>query len=301
MVSLKDLFRKSKSMENVQKKAEKNIPEKKEEKKKGKAVRERRYSFLVEEVFETSHSQGIMVLGTIHGKIREGDTMYLYRQEQPVREVHVLTIERGPRDVVQMARNVKVGLCLDLESTEEISRFSVLSSVKPVEGELANRLIENPRLFGLMMEYRRLYTNSVYMDALLYELCQAKFVVPLYMDRPPLPRPDGTFAFSEDAHIGFRPLKKADDSTQTVFPAFTDEIALASWKGAYHEGQPRRLATMMLPHLIGYVEKGHAGLVINPFGPEPVYFPKELLEQVEQSNVFQMKYQPKQQTESEKG
>ena len=46
---------------------------------KEKKRRTYRNSFLVEEVYETSRLQGVIVLGTIHGKIREGDTMYLYQ------------------------------------------------------------------------------------------------------------------------------------------------------------------------------------------------------------------------------
>ena len=110
------------------------------------------------------------------------------------------------------------------------------------------------------------------------------------MDRPPVPQADGSLAFGEDAFVGFRPLKKADDDSQLVFPAFTDELATMSWKEAFQKDQPKRFATMQLPYLIEYVRKGHAGLVVNPFGPVPVYFPKELLEQVEKSEVYIRRY-----------
>ena len=295
----KNLFKKNKAVAAADK--ERTL-QKKEEKK--KIERDRRYTLLVEDFFESNRLQGVMVIGYLHGRVREGDTMYLYQQDQPVKEVHVLAIELGPREMVETAKDCQVGLCLDLSKAEDVSRYAVVSSIKPVEEERAARIIENARLFGLTMEYPRLYTNSVYMDALLYEICYAKFLIPLYMDRPPLPKEGGGMAFSQDAVIGFRSLKKADDESQVVFPAFTDEVATMLWKDAFQEDQPKQFATMQLPHLLVEVARGHAGLVINPFGPVSVYLPKELLDSVEQSEVFRKRYvrpvvmkQPEQVTE----
>ena len=287
MGKIKSFFKKKQMPEKVQAQVKKEI-EKQTEKKNGRA---RRSCLLVEDFFESSRLQGVMVIGNIHGRVRVGDTMYLYQQNQPVKEVSVTEIELGPRDVVETAKDCQVGLCLNIEKAEELSRYAVLSSVKPLEGELAQRVIENQRFFGLMMEYSRLYTNSVYMDTLLYELCYAKFILPLYMDRPPVPQEDGGMAFGQDTFVGFRPLKKVDDGSQLVLPAFTDEITTMLWKDAFQEGQPKRFATMQLPHLMMEVrKKGYAGLVINAFGPVPVYFPKEILDQVEKSEVFIKRY-----------
>lgn len=283
MINVKDLFRRSKEMENAQKAVSKKQGDKKE-------GRERRCSLLIEDMFESTRLQGIMVIGNLHGRIREEDTMYLYRPGKPAKEVKVLGIELGPREIVETAKDCQVGLGLDIEDINEVSKFAVLSSVKPAEGELAQRVIENPRLFGLMMEYGRLYQNAEYMDELLYELCYAKFLVPLYMERPPVPQEDGTMAFGEETFVGFRSLKKPGDDSQIVFPVFTDEVATMSWKDAFQEGQPKRFATMQLPHLLVEVNRGHAGLIVNPFGPVPVYFPKELLMQVERSEVFRERY-----------
>ncbi|MDD6036917.1 MAG: SseB family protein [Lachnospiraceae bacterium] len=278
---IKDLFGKNKENEQPE------VPAKKEDSSsKAKKGRERRYSFLAEDVFETSRMQGVFVVGTIHGKIREGDIVYVYQPKKPVKEFHVLAIELKPREVAEMAKNERVALCLDAESVDEISKYAVLSSVNAQEIEKATGSVENPRLFGLMMEYARLFENSGYMDSLLYELCQARFVLPLYMDRPPMPNPDGTLSFGEDAKVGFRSIKKWDDTEKTVFPVFTDWGALWYWKDAFYEGQPKQTVTLRLPEVLSFVKKGHAGLVVNPFGPVPVYFPIELLEKVEESEPY---------------
>lgn len=248
------------------------------------------YSLMVEDVFETNRLQGVMVVGNLYGKIKQGDTMYLYQPDQPAKQVHVLNIELGPRDEVLFAKNQQVGLCLDLESKDEVSKFAVLSDMMPLSGSLSSRIVQNPRLLGLTMEYRRLYTNSVYMGELLSELCRSRFLLPLYMERPPLPQEDGTLAYNADSPVGFRSLKKWDDETQSIFPAFTDELAAMSWKDAFQKGQPRRYGVMLLPKLIEYVEKGHAGLVLNPFGPIPVFFPKELLETVKEFEIYKTRF-----------
>ena len=284
MGKVKNFFRKKQMPKQVQEQVQKEIQKAK------KSERARRYCLMVEDMFESSRTQGVMVIGNVHGRVRVGDTMYLYQMNQPVKEVSVLSMELGPRDIVDTAKDCQVGLCLNLEHVEEVSRFAVLSSIKPLAGMAAERVIENACLFGLMMEYERWYTNSTYMDTLLYELCHAKFILPLYMDRPPMPQEDGTLAFGKDAQVGFRSLRKADAENVMVFPAFTDEIAAMAWKDAFSEGQPKRFATMRLPHLIDYVRQGHAGLTVNPFGPVPVYFPKELLERVEQSEIYKKRY-----------
>lgn len=286
MGKMNSFFRKKQMPEKVQEQVQKQVQKQAEK----KADKVRRCTLLVEDIFESARTQGVMVIGNLHGRIREEDTMYLYQPGKQVKEVHVVGIELGPREIVETAKNQQVGLGLDIEDINEVSRYAVLSSVKPVEEERANLVIENPRLFGLMMEYGRLYQNSVYMDALLYELCQAKFLVPFYMERPPIPQEDGSMDFGEKNFVGFRSLKMKGDESRIVFPVFTDEVATMAWKNAFQEGQPKRFATMQLPHLLVEVRRGHAGLTINPFGPVPVYFPKELLDQVEKSKVFFERY-----------
>ena len=286
MAKMRGFLKKKKKGEEVQESRVSNVSNTAAKKKK----KQSHYSLMVEDVFETNRLQGVMVVGNLYGKIKQGDTMYLYQPEKPAKEVHVLNIELGPRDEVFSAKNQQVGLCLDLERVDEVSRFAVLSDRKPLGASLSSRVVINPRLLGLTMEYSRLYSNSVYMQELLAELCRTRFLLPLYMEQPPIPQEDGSFAYSPDAQVGFRSLKKWDDETQTVFPAFTDEIAAMAWKDAFQKGQPRRYGVMLLPKLIEYVEKGHAGMVLNPFGPVPVFFPKELLEKVKEAEIYKERF-----------
>lgn len=295
MSNFKRFFRKNKGVNIIPDK--RKAVQTKVEEKNGTAGKDadRRFTLLVEDAFESSRLQGVMVLGKIYGRIRVGDTVYLYRGEKPTLKLNVLAIENGPRDMTETAKNQKTGICLDLEDLSEIPKYSVICSTPPMETIERDTPIENPRLLGLTMEYKNLYQNPEYFDALVYEVCKARLVVSLYMDQPPVPNPDGTFSFGKGAHIGFPALKKWDDDTKSVFPVFTDWGALYNWKGAFHEGQPKRTVNLRIQDAIAATKNGHAGMVINPFGPATVYFPLELLEQIEQTEGYRKMFQEKEQ------
>ncbi len=283
MGKIKELFRKNKgeqpgaSRENIEKKRQENGPVRKKP--------ERRFTLLVEDAVRPSRVQGTIVIGMLHGKVREGDTIYLYQSSKPAMELVVNGIETGPRKAVNVAQNQQVGLCLDVGEKDAIPRYAVISSISPQEAA-DTAMVENPRLLGLSMEYPRLHTNQDYINLLLYELCQARFVVPFYMDQPPLPNPDGTLSFGKDAKVGFPSLRKSGDEARSVFPVFTDGGALWNWKDAFHPEQPKQIAQIRFPEVIRHVKNGNEGMVLNPFGPVPVFLPLDLLEKVEQTDVY---------------
>ncbi|MBQ9767130.1 MAG: SseB family protein [Lachnospiraceae bacterium] len=292
MGKLKNIFQKNKGQSNapVNKTTEapKNVKamERKNER--------RRFSLLVEDAVEVQRLQGIMVLGTIHGKIKEGDTVYVYQSSKPPMELKVLALETGPRVTAEIAKNQKVGVCLNVEDKELISRYSVLSSVSPREVLAGGKAaVENPRLLGLTMEYQRLHETPEYFNLLLYELCYARFAAPFYMDQPPIPSSDGTVRFAPGAKVGIPSLKKSGDETKSVFPVFTDLGAMWNWKDAFHEDQPRQTVVLRLPEVISFASQGHDGIVINAFGPVPVYLPLDLLEQVAQTEMFKKLFEKK--------
>ena len=84
MINVKDLFRRSKEMEKEREKEQKSEPMKAGGKKDNK---ERRCTLLVESVLESARMQSVMVIGRIHGRVREEDTMYLYQPGKPAKKV----------------------------------------------------------------------------------------------------------------------------------------------------------------------------------------------------------------------
>lgn len=284
-MALIDLFKKKKAEEFDEENV--SIESVAQEEKRQEKGKERRYTLMVEEVFENARYEGIMAMGNLHGKLKEGDGMYLYRPNMPVIRVQVEMIESGPQVVVEMAKNQRVAVGINLEDAKEVPRYSVLSSVPPQEQVSETVPVENPYLFGMMMEYKRLYENPGYMNCLLHGLCTANLLEPLYMDQPPLPNPDGTLSFGEGANVGIRSIRKWDDENASLFPAFTDLGALHLWKEAFHPDQPKRTLAFNMPAVLDHVERGHAGLIVNPFGPVPVFFKAELLQTVKNSEGYQ--------------
>lgn len=264
------------------------------------AAEKERFTFLIEDAFQSSRLEGVMALGNLHGKVKEGDTAYLYQSmKQPV-VVKVIGIEIGPRSTVEWAKNQQVGLCLALPEGVELSKYSVVSNILQQGEVVRNMEVENPRLLGLSMEYQRLHTIQDYFNVLLYELCQSYFVVPFYMDRPPLPSADGSLKFEKDAKVGFPVLKKEGEEEKSVLPVFTDQGALWKWKGAFHKDQPKQVMAIRLPDAIAYVKRSHAGIVLNPFGPVAVYLPAELLVQMEATQAYKEKFGMKEEKVQEK-
>ena len=290
MGKLKNIFQKNKGQSkaplNKTTQAPKNV------KTEAAKNEKRRFSLLVEDAVEVQRLEGMMVLGTIHGKIKEGDTVYLYQSSKPPMELKVLGLETGPRVTAEIAKNQKVGVCLNVEDKSMISRYSVLSSVSPKE-MLKKNEVENPRLLGLTMEYQRLHEVPEYFNLLLYELCFARFAAPFYMGEPPVPHPDGTVRFSENAKVGIPSLKKSGDEGKTVFPVFTDVGALWKWKDAFHKDQPRQTVVLRLADVISFARNGHDGIVINAFGPVAVYLPMDLLEQMAQTDMYKKIFEKK--------
>lgn len=258
----------------------------------------RRFSLLVEDALETQRIQGIMVLGTVHGKIKEGDTVYLYQSMKPPVELKALALETGPRVAAELAKNQKVGVCLNVEDATMIPRYSVLSSVSPREVLAGGKsAAENPRLLGLTMEYPRLHENKEYFNLLLYELCYARFVAPFYMEQPPLPDVDGTMKFAPEAKVGIPSLKMNGEEEKSVFPVFTDLGAMWNWKEAFHKEQPKQTVILRLSEVISFASQGHDGIVINAFGPVPVFLPLDLLQQVAKTEMFKKLFEKKVETE----
>jgi len=297
MSKLKNLFQKNQGQKKVAGKKTAEAP--KDWREMAGKNEKRRFTLLIEDAVEVQRLQGIMVLGTVHGKIKEGDTVYLYQSMKPAIECKVLGLETGPRVTAEIAKNQKVGVCLDIEDATLIPRYSVLTNIAPRE-QIRNNAVENPRFLGLMMEYKRLHELPEYFSILLYELCYARFVAPFYMECPPIPGANGSLTFPEGAKVGIPSLKRSADDSQSIFPVFTDMHALEKWDGAFHKDQPKQTVLLRLSDVIAYVKNGHSGMAINPFGPVSVFLPLDLLEQVEQSEMYRKMFSKEEQSEEAK-
>lgn len=241
----------------------------------------RRFTIIVDDTFQLLNDQGIVVTGKVYGKIRTGDAVYIFRPGSSIMltQVHSLEIGPGVKAVEANDQNVAVRFT-DIKDKKEISKFSVLTGIRPQTVADVNTAVENPYLLGLSMEYSKYYQNKEYFNLLIYEICHAHFVVPMYLDKEPEKRADDTAVFREGTHMQFISIRHPEDETKQVFPVFTDWQALGGWKNVFDEAHPPKTLICSFPDAVAISGKFHGGIVVNPYGPVPVYLPEELIEYI---------------------
>ncbi len=248
-----------------------------------------RYTLLVEDTFELAEEEGIAAVGVLHGQMKVGDEVYLCHPARPIQKFAVMGMEIGPNHPVFRAKNQKVALQLEVKDKNKIPKYSVLCSSMPQQQVDGTTAIENPRLVGMTMEYPRLHQNMDYFNLLVYDICHTSFVAPVYVDQVPEENGDKTVTLNRGTQLSFPLVKKWNDETQTVFPVFTDWGALWNWNGVF-ENRPQKTVILRFPDVVSITESGHAGMVINPFGPVPVYLPMDLIRQITQNEGYREEF-----------
>lgn len=241
----------------------------------------RRFTLVVDDTFQLLNDRGIVVTGKVHGKIKAGDAVYIFRPGSAVILTQVNTIEIGfgPPALEAEEQNVAIHLT-DIKDKKEIAKFSVLTSIRPQSVVDVNTAVENPYLLGLSMDYNGYYQDNTYFNLLVYEICHAHFIVPMYLDKEPEKQAGGTAVFREDTHIQFISIKHPEYEAEEVFPVFTDWSALGKWKNVFDETHPPKTMIFPFPDAVTVSNNFHGGIVINPYGPVPVYLPTALVKQI---------------------
>lgn len=247
----------------------------------GAANDNRRFTYVVDDTFQLLNDQGIVVTGKVYGKIRAGDAVYIFRPDSGIMLTQVHSMEVGPGVAAAEANDQNVAIRFtDIKDKKEIAKFSVLTSIRPQTAVDVNIAVENPYLLGLSMDYPRYYQNKEYFNLLIYEICHAHFAVPIYLDKEPEKQADDIAVFREDTHMQFISIRHPEDETKQVFPVFTDWQALGRWKNVFDKTHPPKTLISSFPDAVTISGKFQGGIVINPYGPVPVYLPAELIKQI---------------------
>lgn len=245
------------------------------------AAEKRRFTFVVDDTFQLLNNCGIVVAGKVHGKVREGDEVYIFKPDGTVMRAQVNGMEIGPRMKASVAENQNVALLLaDIKDKREIAKFSVLTNISPQTEVDVNTAVENPYLLGLSMDYSQYYQDDEYFKLLIHESCHAHFIVPMYLDKEPEKNENGTATFHEGAHMQFRFVAHPEDKTKLVFPVFTDWSALGMWKDVFDKEHPPRTLICRFQDAVAFTKDTRGGIVINPYGPVSVYLPMDLIERI---------------------
>ena len=128
---------------------------------------DRRFTLVVDDTFQLLDNKGIVVAGKVHGKVKVGDAVYIFRPGGSVMLTQVHSMEIGLGTTATEAENQHVAIRLtDIKDKKEIAKFSVLTSIRPQTVVDVNTAVENPYLLGLSMDYSQYYQNNEYYNLL---------------------------------------------------------------------------------------------------------------------------------------
>ena len=250
-----------------------------------------RFTLVVEDTFQLLDNNGIVVAGKVYGKIKVGDAVYIFRPGGNVILTQVHSMEIGLRTAASEAENQHVAIRFtDIKDKKEIAKFSVLTSIRPQTVVDVNTAVENPYLLGLSMDYFQYYQDNEYFNLLIYEICHAHFIVPMYLNKEPEKQEGGTAVFREGARMQFISINHPEDETKQVFPVFTDWLALGKWKNVFDKEHPPKTLICRFPDAVAISKNFHGGIVVNPYGPVPVYFSEDLVEQITATEAYRKEF-----------
>lgn len=250
-----------------------------------------RFTLVVDDTFQLLDNKGIVVTGKVHGKVKVGDAVYIFRPGGNVMLTQVHSMEIGLGTAASEAENQRVAIRLtDIKDKKEIAKFSVLTSIRPQTVVDVNTAVENPYLLGLSMEYSQYYQNNEYFNLLIYEICHAHFIVPMYLNKEPEKQADGTAVFREGARMQFISIDHPEDETKRVFPVFTDWSALGNWKNVFDKAHPPKTLICRFPDAVTISKNFHGEIVVNPYGPVPVYLPADLIERITATEGYRKEF-----------
>lgn len=233
--------------------------------------KDRRYYYLVEEVKE--EDSFLTLKGTLNGKIRVNDEVYIYiPAEDSIRtRVHKIT---SNNQSVSKAKDGTVEICLKKdELTETIHKYSVISSVaEKVEIEQEN-LAENPFVNGLIMGYGKCNKDPEYMSALLWEISSGQYLMAGKCNEQT--DDEITDVIKKNVNAAFPSVSTTTDEKMSILPVFTDWDALHRWKMMMEE-KDAMTVIMKFEQIVEIMHAEFDGIVINPFGPFPFYMPRDL-------------------------
>lgn len=241
----------------------------------------RRFTFLVEDTFQLKENLGIVVVGNVHGTVRVHDAVYIMQPGSAITLAEISGLEIPQKGRVEEAKNEPVSIWLtDIKDKNTISKFSVFTSIRPQTVVDVESAVENPYVLGLSLEYRRFCNEADYLNLLIYEIAHGHYITPVYMSKEPERQADGSCVMREGATMGFLSLKDPQDETKDVFPIFTDWNALSKWENVFNEEHPPKTVILRFQDCVSFVQKNDSGMVINPYGPTPVFLSADMIKKI---------------------
>lgn len=259
-----------------------------------KKSRKRRFAMMVEETFPAQNKDGIVTVGKVYGTIKNGDAAYLLEPDNRVTVVNVvgLAIENNKEmEPMEEASDRVVGVKVyDINGKSQISKYAVLTSIKPELDVKARTGIENPYVLGLSHGYRKLGRDREYMGIMLRELLKAHLLAPIYLEgQDNLSSEESLEELLAEKKISFPALSRQGMPEMADFALFTDWVELARWKNVFNENHPPKTMAIKLTDAVKMVtsqSSSHmSGIVINAFGENPIALSPEVLNEIGKADM----------------
>lgn len=233
---------------------------------------ERRFTMLVDQAFQLEGDEGILVVGDVFGKIKQGDHIYVLTPNNRMVATTVDEMEIGPGTAATEAENDKIAIKIaDIKRKEMVPPLTVVTNIVPNPDAKEGKEIENPLLLGMTMEYPVRGQEPTYNNLLIFLMCHTRFVVPASITAV-------SEAKGAPQQVRFPTLPDMNDTGRQLLPVFTDWQALSRWEGLFDEEHPEKSVIMTFPEAVA-ICKGD-GIVINPFGPMTIVITAENIKQI---------------------
>lgn len=236
---------------------------------------ERRFTFVVEEKIEEENM--LRLKGILSGSMQVLDEVYVYNLSGDGCMTRVTGLyENGTR--VKKAKDREVELVIKKNaSSMKIAQYSVLTDIRECISKEVENELELPYIRGLITAYAKHHTDPKFMSVLLWLIGRVEWL--MCAKATDVHNGDIMDVLRGNTNAAFMSVSTSMDSSLFILPVFTDWDALHRWKTMMLE---KDAVTMIMPFadVEGIMEKGFSGIVVNPFGPQPFYIPKELARSV---------------------
>lgn len=265
----------------------------------------RRFSVIVEGVTSMLDGNGSIVSGSLAGKLKKGDHVYVCQIATPPVECEIQAVEAQQEErsvIVDEAEDTAVSLQLNCPDDVQIKKFSIITNIKPQEQVDPKVSVENPALEGIINGLVKYGKDNAFHGTLAYWLSHAHFITPIKMDINPELNENGVATIKKDTKIGFYMLKSQvkltgtpDDKDSMVFPLFTDWVSLRKWQGLMKDGQKIHTQILAFKDIYAMLKRGNVynGIVVNPFNSVPCTLPIPYLDTIVNTPGYKAEFGPK--------
>ena len=237
-------------------------------------------------IVETSNAvaSGVEVTGNLHGEMKKGDQVFVYRPDGKSIEGKAGTIASAEDGkTAEGAKNARVTVCIEIDGNAVSAdpagsqpRFSVMSGVKANQDGKAGP-VENPYLLGLSLGYKDLHSDKDYMKILMNLIVRARFILPVHD------------MGSDDAgkkKLRLITINDKMDPNKRNMAVFTDFAALSAWKNVFDDEHRPSVTVMSFNAVVKQIRNDDMGIAVNPFGPVGIQLPPRMIAQVTSSESY---------------